>query len=1237
MKIIAIRIRNLASLEGDTEIVFDQAPLSTAGIFAITGPTGAGKSTILDALCLALYAKTPRYKNAESGVQVKDVSNSTINQNDVRGILRDGTGEGFAEVDFKAVNGQSYRARWIVKRARGKVDGNLQDYEMKLSNLSTSQDEPGRKTEILQKIEQLIGLNFEQFTRSVLLAQGDFTAFLKSDKNEKAALLEKLTGTDIYSKISERVYKIHANEKAALDQLGAQVRGIPILAEADREEAAQKLTELTASLPEKEQGLAVLDRALDWHITWISLQEKNVAAEEAYQVALVQQTAAANRSIQLENIRSVQSIRSTVDALDHSAEQIQHTEETLISLQQQREALQASMELIQAAVVEASTALQQAENLYVSSKQDLQQARELDIRISSLNDQLVQLEADYTKAEADAKELSKQIGDVNQEFTQVGKDVVAYEEWFEKHEERRKVAEQEMFIYARLDQADTLLSDLSTAASQNKRFGEDLLTHKTGEKQLQTEQAQLQQALDGLRAKLKSLRDDQDNQDLSSLQSQVQRVQGELQDLQSAWHTWTMLYASLMQEREWDTTLEELRTTLANLKEEKVRIDQQMPVLKARVDTEQEKLDLAKLAVSADVERMRSVLKEEEPCPVCGSKEHPYATHNEPLVDLEQTLRKAYELANTAYVEEVSKSVSNEKQIEEKQQRITDLDSQRKSKQAILSEQQSKWDSYACKEEAEKLPEADRADWLQQQVAEKKTLHSALQKQMDALQQAQTSIHDLEKRIGQEELMLSQKDSAIQKASTNITVLEEKIGEQAAVLSRVQVQLDRLKLELDPMFPQESWYDNWAQNPVDFREKIRVFAETWRTKSQSLQVGKVKLANVQSTLDGLNKQMPERLKEVANKKNKLEEQQKILQNDRLKRQTFFGGKPVDEVEQAMLQGIKESKRILDEKQLEQTNAEKKVTDLDGQRTQLEKQLTSLQQQHGQQRSRLDQWLGSHSLLEEVLRTYLSYSNDWIQGEANALQVLSDTVTRTDTLLKQVRQDMEAHLKKRSDERSKEALMLARAELDAIVNTIKHDMAELRVRLQTDTEQRARIGDLQQQIDRQALIVESWARLNEVIGSADGKKFRQVAQEHTLDVLLGYANVHLQMLSRRYVLERIPDTLGLQVRDQDMGDEVRTVFSLSGGESFLVSLALALGLASLSSSQMNVESLFIDEGFGSLDPDTLNIAMDALERLHSQGRKVGVISHVQEMTERIPVQIRVRRRQNGKSKVEVTRQ
>jgi exonuclease SbcC len=227
MKILSIRIKNLASLEGNTEIDFTQEPLSSAGIFAITGPTGSGKSTILDALCLALYGKTPRYLQArESGIEITDTQGSAISQGDVRGILRDGTGEGFAEVDFAGVDGQRYRSTWRVRRARDKAEGSLQQYSVALKNIDTNTDIPGRKNEVLEIIERLVGLNFDQFTRSVLLAQGDFTAFLKAAKDEKSALLEKLTGTHIYSEISKQVFANYSREKRELENLNLQREGI---------------------------------------------------------------------------------------------------------------------------------------------------------------------------------------------------------------------------------------------------------------------------------------------------------------------------------------------------------------------------------------------------------------------------------------------------------------------------------------------------------------------------------------------------------------------------------------------------------------------------------------------------------------------------------------------------------------------------------------------------------------------------------------------------------------------------------------------------------------------------------------------------------------------------------------------------------------------------------------------------------------------------------------------------
>jgi len=269
-----------------------------------------------------------------------------------------------------------------------------------------------------------------------------------------------------------------------------------------------------------------------------------------------------------------------------------------------------------------------------------------------------------------------------------------------------------------------------------------------------------------------------------------------------------------------------------------------------------------------------------------------------------------------------------------------------------------------------------------------------------------------------------------------------------------------------------------------------------------------------------------------------------------------------------------------------------------------------------------------------LRALLVHDNAWLKEEREALKALTDTVKQAETILKERQAQREAHERQRANEDSAETVREARQKIQTDLADAQSRAKEAEIHLRQDDERRAKTNALQEQIDRQASVARIWSDLNHLIGSSDGKKFRNYAQQFTLDVLLGYANRHLADLSRRYRLERVKDTLALMVVDQDMGDEPRSVHSLSGGESFLVSLALALGLASLSSDRVRVESLFIDEGFGSLDAETLRVAMDALDKLQAQGRKVGVISHVQDMTERIGVQIRVRRQSGGQSRVEV---
>ena len=1238
MKIIAIRIRNLASLEGDTEICFDQEPLRTAGIFAITGPTGAGKSTILDALCLALYAKTPRYKHAESGIQVQDGANSSISQNDVRGILRDGTGEGFAEVDFRSVDGYSYRARWIVRRARNRADGNLQGYEMALKNLSTGDDLPGVKTELLEKIEQLVGLSFEQFTRSVLLAQGDFTAFLKSAKDEKAALLEKLTGTDIYSKISMRIFQTFGEQKEALIDLQKSLNGIAVLSDDERAVIEQELERLKNALPLKEQQLKALDKELAWHTQWRTLSDKLLEATNDHDGAVAAQAAAADRTAALERIRSVQSIRTTVDALDHAMDQHRQTQEKITDLQQEEVSLQTTLQDITKKVSEAEQLFKNEEQAADAAKPLLLQARDLDSQLRGLEDQGKQLDRDWMEAVKSESEHTNRISEVSRLYEQADAQVKQLGAWFKDNEKRRSVAEQETFIYARLDAAAGWLKDAREAEGLQLQLRKDQEGHQSELLKLEGDRKQLQEKLDALVNQLQTLRDSQSAVDVDALRQEAQQLEAAVQDLQGGLQTWTLLHISMMDVRGIQQQQEALNQTLQDAIREKEIQGNAMPAIEEKVRTAQQKLDQVKLAVSADVERMRAQLKDEDPCPVCGSTHHPFVTKNEPLAELEQSLQDAFDEVNELYLDAHSRLAAFLQQIEVTSKALSALEPQLKSKQSMRTSNTAMWQSFSCKEAAEQLPEAERAGWLETELHTKKDRLTLCKETIRGFDQQHQLLTELDRNQSQYQLDITRKDSAVQELRIKLGQQEEKLAAGSEMLERTAKQLEQIQQELSPMFSSDQWYDNWRKDPAGFREYVRSFTVLWREKSSSLQDSQLLVSKQWTLLESLKGQSDGISAEVTKRKEKLTDVIRQLGEARTHRSTLFDGTPADQVEKKLEDRLKAARKYAEDSRLELTEAEKKVNELGGQQVQLQKQLQSLQQQAEGQRTRLNEWLAAlpHPLLEDQLRQYLSYSDDWIGTETRALQQLSDQVTRMETLLAQTRRELEAHEKQRAGDRTEQELMQARKEMSDEYDREKERIAEKNVQLKNDEDNRSRVGGIRVQIDAQSVVTERWAKLNEVIGSADGKKFRQIAQEYTLEVLLGYANVHLQMLSRRYVLERIPGTLGLQVRDQDMGDEVRTVFSLSGGESFLVSLALALGLASLSSSQMNVESLFIDEGFGSLDPDTLNIAMDALERLHSQGRKVGVISHVQEMTERIPVQIRVSRRQSGKSKVEVIR-
>ena len=467
------------------------------------------------------------------------------------------------------------------------------------------------------------------------------------------------------------------------------------------------------------------------------------------------------------------------------------------------------------------------------------------------------------------------------------------------------------------------------------------------------------------------------------------------------------------------------------------------------------------------------------------------------------------------------------------------------------------------------------------------------------------------------------------------------IGPQETLLA----QLDGAFTDADGA---EDWKDSWRAGPAAFRAARETESRQWLKQQADQDSRGHALATLAAQLDAAllaAGKAQQTAQETHAAFAAADKQRTTLQAGR---DALWQGQAVTEVEGALAGAIAAAKALLAQQQTAAQSASQQRTRLDEACAQLSQRLAALREQEHGATAALHEWLRQFQQLHssqapatiEALRARLAVSAESMRAERDALQVIADRHTAAVSVLAERRQQLAAHVQQPPEalEMDVAALQAALESLGAERQAANQEATRLRLAIAQDDARRHSAQAMLAQIEAQAVIERRWASLDELIGSADGKKFRNYAQQFTLEVLLGYANAHLNHLARRYQLERIdnPDkpSLGLMVRDQDMGGELRSVHSLSGGESFLVSLALALGLASLSSNRVRVESLFIDEGFGSLDTETLRVAMDALDGLQAMGRKVGVISHVQEMTERIATRILVQPGSGGKSVVTV---
>ncbi|RZA35050.1 MAG: exonuclease SbcC [Lysobacteraceae bacterium] len=1252
MKILRISGKNLASLAGEFLVDFEAEPLASSGLFAISGPTGAGKSTLLDALCLALYDATPRLLK-RAGSQLPDVGGDTISALDPRTLLRRGAAEAWAEVDFAGNDDIRYRARWSVRRAYGKPSGALQPSKMSLHRLPELDPLGGTKTEVALEIVQRIGLSFEQFTRAVLLAQNEFSAFLKTDENERGELLETLTGTTIYSDISRRAFERYRAEQERTRTLAAKLANQAPLPPEEREKLAAERVNAELALEAVDARRAALEGELRWHHEAVKLERSQAQAVEAQATAQAAHLEAAGRRQRLATLDAVQPARPLVLEVVRLQEERKAAVESTCKLEN---ALATAVEARRQAVLDvdaALAALDGAEGALRTAGPQLDTAKALDAAIATLAPSYQQAASALEAARNEARQARAIHAGKSADHEAAKGQRERAAAWLAAHARLEPMAAQ----WPRWDKllsgaAQAIALDASTTAALAAagQQAHEAAAAEQGAVSALNEATGRLDLLDTARREAMSVLEASDPQ---ALDNERQALDAQRERLGAAEQAWTALVTTRQETTDTAAELDRVDTARAGASRLLEAARSAGPALVAAMQRAEKSLAVAELACAANVEQLRATLDEESPCPVCGSHQHPYRDdgREDVLRGMLANLRSEVTECRARVRENEAAQAAQAATLAAATERLAGLQRERGSLRKLLDELEAEWTAQPLAAGAP--DETMRTAWFAEARAALRDAAAGLDSRAAALRRAagaRDAAQAAYDRAQQEHARLRQSaDGARERgARAQVELRTLTVQHEAAA-----AQLAALLAELDPVLADacgDGWQDAWRQQPAGWREARAQEAAQWQEQTALQARSAAAAATFEAEVAAALERIARADAHGAGIAAEFKRIDDALKDQRAQRLALWNGRPVLEVEQELGAAVGAARNHLAARQAVVAETAQREASARSALAQLTEQIARLEAAGAKAASAIADWLEDYRKsafingLDPVedaaeLGRLLAVGATWLAQERSALGALDAQVASAGAVLAERRAQRLLHDEGRPESGLSAETVAAAVDALTAEQRAAHDLAtELRMRLAQDDTRRMQAQAVLAEVERQQLEEQRWGKLSELIGSSDGKKFRNYAQQFTLDVLLGYANAHLGQLARRYRLERVSHngapSLALMVRDQDMGGEVRSVNSLSGGESFLVSLALALGLASLSSNRVRVESLFIDEGFGSLDTNTLGIAMDALDALQSLGRKVGVISHVQEMTERIATKVLVRPGGGGSSAVVV---
>ncbi|HNY30219.1 MAG TPA: AAA family ATPase [Fibrobacteria bacterium] len=1073
MKILAIRGQNLASLPR-FELELATGTLAGAGLFAIVGPTGAGKSTILDAMCLAIYQRAPRLDGAPADTRMAVAGFGPLAQDDIRQLLRRGCTTGFAEVDFKAVDGEAYRVRWGFRAPKRKGSAVQEETSLvRLADGSVLRTSSDRKDAFRAHVDSLVGMSWPQFTRTILLAQGRFAEFLRAGENDRSALLERLTGTGIFSRISMEIFRRTRQECDALDFQRHARESLSILPAEERETIELEIAQLDASLP-----------------------QAGARSKEASELL---------------------ELTGRLRLLERDKE----------SLEGELEACRAFQVSQGAEIEEKRDLLEMARKRDATLTEEIDRARELDHELEAVAGSMEDARRRLESVQAECADLRSRMTLIQTQKAELSDRTASLRDWLAQSARLGPIASEWSTV-------DRLLAMLAEEIEKLRRSDQEL-------DRARLELGRAVEELAAAEAELAALNKGLPDEDAPALRGRIAALEAEA--------------AALEQLRERTRILdeiEELRSALDQSDAALGRIASVLPGLEVAERTAHAMLEVARIATSGDVHTLRSVLRDGDPCPVCGSPDHPWRDREEATDPALGAQEEFHREARSRLEEAQHERIRLESASQASRSRIDRLAAQEAT---LPAPDPARWK--AMEDALATDPGLQRKDWVGRRLQESLQSRREIQESLERLHR-----HD------QTRSRVALKSQTRQHKRKETDALESRRSE-------VEDNLEAVSSDLDAYFGGRAWRDFHASDPhyrqklsqkvveflslrdehAELQRELDVASERERTQAEDLPRLERALQAAEETLESTTARWRERQEE---------------------RSLLLSGRPWREVQDESRQRLEGLARELETAEEAGALSRERAARLEGSLARIV--------------SDLDAAGSSVRMRATALGVDLDPSFDPQRFAADALALW------------------------RAQESRRAQLEALRAQDD---RAIGHG------------------GELDARIHRQEEVAVRWTRLSREVGSADGKAFRRIAQQLTLENLLERANRELVGLSPRYRLRAVPDSLHFGVEDRESFEEIRPVHTLSGGETFLVSLALALALSSLASGGQSVETLFIDEGFGTLDGAVLTEVVQALERLHATGRQIGIVTHVEELKDQVAALVEVRRTGPGRANVVVS--